>query len=1064
MTKPIYIILSLSLLLLVAVSTFGQGIKVVGGAHLKASGGVSINVVGSNGGVTTTTTSKVTLDNSSRLLLTGNLVLGPGSTTLGGTILFSGNRAQTISSTTSVSLANLTINKNGNSLSLQTPVLVNRVLNLDQGIINTSSTNRLILGPRKSFNTGSSNSYINGVLAIQTAAEAGTNHEFTFPVGDDSDYGPVTMGFTQDNATSTTYSVELSTDNVPDYDLPGDLAEVSGERFWKISNSNQNNFSNATITLPITDEDGINVEEAVIAKATSTQWSNIGGKDISIPGTITSTEAFTTWGDFAIGEKQLIPTLSAEAGANQTFTADESGLFEVPLDGSASTGEITSYVWRKGDTDIANGETAQVSLPVGTHIITLIVSDGTSTDTDIVTFVVNPKPDDGNTQPILEVNAGAEVVEGNSVIISRNLLLHTDKESGADKITYKITQAPVHGSLRLQETDLVVDDTFTQQNINEGNVEYVQQTSDVDNDSFSFSVSDEQNSTLAPSDFRIIITKSPQPLEASTSFTNNHLVSGNSVTSLDLSVELTGDRSSLSSARFRYAGLSEEQFGEWQEVTEVDGKFTNSFTAVDLLDVDPIGIRYQYEFVDAGGNPLVGAENTTYWIYDDTFFSSDNNAVGPWHAIGEKTENFVLSDFNLVAFPFEPQQVDQVIEELLPYDTDEWRLFRFEKSQDSFVEYNQSGFSTNDDFDPLQGYFLIARNRTSTRLGGQIANMAARDPQNPDRPVHEVKLTQGWNLIGNPYPFTLDWEAVVRFNSVENSSLSQLELLRSGEGENDYAQSSSQLNAFEGAFVFLDDAELDLLVPPLRPTGSNGRIEENSSKDGWNLPISLQWNNSISTRNGVGMHIEATEGIDGFDALNVPKPQNQAELIIQNDEYPMNRSVVPEQPSYHWHATIEGGQDGDKVTLSWDKNIVQQLLEELYLWDEASSRLISMASQSEYSSVVSGNKGLPFQIYYGNKNDFWQILDVEQVVIGHPFPNPAESVVAIPVTIPTNYQERIVVAIYDSQGRMLSQVEQTNLRRGYQELEISLPEQGNGLYHYRIETERDVYSGQLIKR
>ena len=109
-------------------------------------------------------------------------------------------------------------------------------------------------------------------------------------------------------------------------------------------------------------------------------------------------------------------------------------------------------------------------------------------------------------------------------------------------------------------------------------------------------------------------------------------------------------------------------------------------------------------------------------------------------------------------------------------------------------------------------------------------------------------------------------------------------------------------------------------------------------------------------------------------------------------------------------------------------------------------------------------RGYPFKYITVKKNDLWQVLDVKQVVVGHPFPNPTESIVAIPLTVPTNYQERIVVAIYDNQGRMLRQVEHSNLRRGYQEVEVSLPEQGNGLYHYRIETNQEVHRGQLIKR
>lgn len=75
---------------------------------------------------------------------------------------------------------------------------------------------------------------------------------------------------------------------------------------------------------------------------------------------------------------------------------DLSGYETVTLDGSGSVdydGTIVSYVWKEGATTIANGETANVSLAVGMHTITLVVTDNESnTDSDIVQIVVNDPP------------------------------------------------------------------------------------------------------------------------------------------------------------------------------------------------------------------------------------------------------------------------------------------------------------------------------------------------------------------------------------------------------------------------------------------------------------------------------------------------------------------------------------------------------------------------------------------------------------------------------------------------------------------------------------------------
>ncbi len=82
----------------------------------------------------------------------------------------------------------------------------------------------------------------------------------------------------------------------------------------------------------------------------------------------------------------------ADAGSDQTVTdTDDSGAETVTLDGSGSSdsdGAITSWVWKESGSQIATGETADVSLDVGEHTITLEVTDddgATDTDTVLVT-------------------------------------------------------------------------------------------------------------------------------------------------------------------------------------------------------------------------------------------------------------------------------------------------------------------------------------------------------------------------------------------------------------------------------------------------------------------------------------------------------------------------------------------------------------------------------------------------------------------------------------------------------------------------------------------------------
>jgi len=87
---------------------------------------------------------------------------------------------------------------------------------------------------------------------------------------------------------------------------------------------------------------------------------------------------------------------SANAGADQTVTdSDNSGSEVVTLSGSGSDvdGTIDTYVWKEGAVTIGTGATITPDLPVGTHTITLIVTDnGGTTGSDDVVVTVEQAP------------------------------------------------------------------------------------------------------------------------------------------------------------------------------------------------------------------------------------------------------------------------------------------------------------------------------------------------------------------------------------------------------------------------------------------------------------------------------------------------------------------------------------------------------------------------------------------------------------------------------------------------------------------------------------------------
>ncbi len=80
--------------------------------------------------------------------------------------------------------------------------------------------------------------------------------------------------------------------------------------------------------------------------------------------------------------------LNADAGDTQTVWSDAS----VTLDGSGSTGTNLTYKWTENGTTLSTHKVFSRKFSIGTHAITLTVSDSTSNDTDTVIVEVKNQP------------------------------------------------------------------------------------------------------------------------------------------------------------------------------------------------------------------------------------------------------------------------------------------------------------------------------------------------------------------------------------------------------------------------------------------------------------------------------------------------------------------------------------------------------------------------------------------------------------------------------------------------------------------------------------------------
>lgn len=107
-------------------------------------------------------------------------------------------------------------------------------------------------------------------------------------------------------------------------------------------------------------------------------------------------------------------------------------------------------------------------------------------------------------EPPINATSDGTVDEGGTLAMSGKLVT-ADPDSGADKLDYIVESLPAHGALMHDGTALAVGDTFTQKDVNDGKVSYVNDGEEQTADEFTWSLSDGPN-TIGPMPFAITIT------------------------------------------------------------------------------------------------------------------------------------------------------------------------------------------------------------------------------------------------------------------------------------------------------------------------------------------------------------------------------------------------------------------------------------------------------------------------------------------------------------------------------------------------------------------------------
>ncbi|MCU0448667.1 MAG: hypothetical protein MUC97_02325 [Bernardetiaceae bacterium] len=428
------------------------------------------------------------------------------------------------------------------------------------------------------------------------------------------------------------------------------------------------------------------------------------------------------------------------------------------------------------------------------------------------------------------------------------------------------------------------------------------------------------------------------------------------------------------------------------------------------------------------------------------------------------------SNYEIISIPGElnSKAVSAVFAGLGAPDLKKWRLLRF-NPPGRVNEYTD--LRATDEIALGQAYWLIVRSRDDLapgpfKPGGGLSASVATD-----RPFG-IQLQRGYNLIGNPYRFSVLWEGI----QAANRDVIGRENLLVPDAAGNY-QASDRLRPFRGGFVWSDAG--GALRIPVTDLGLPGRLEEDGpalaqvreplGRPHWEARLTLRQGKLENQLIGLGMHPRARELKDSLDMMALPRFGAYLHMAVERPAYfypSFGHDVVPTAAQNIWDFVVETSQNANEpAELTWD-NQYFGTARQLVLFDPQTQARVNMAVASRYQFTPEPGRPYPLKIYYGDAAFIKENLMPTAAALLHVGPNPVAERASFALALPEAAE--VELAVLDALGRAITQA-QYQYPAGFHQLEWAAPPGAVGLRVYRLRVRypsghTEQFTGKLVQR
>ncbi|MEP1096442.1 MAG: T9SS type A sorting domain-containing protein [Cyclobacteriaceae bacterium] len=443
---------------------------------------------------------------------------------------------------------------------------------------------------------------------------------------------------------------------------------------------------------------------------------------------------------------------------------------------------------------------------------------------------------------------------------------------------------------------------------------------------------------------------------------------------------------------------------------------------------------------DVFGNTIQENSNTHFFLYRE---------LDPVTSIPLIGSNFNgrAESYRMFSIPYElaDKSLVSIFDELGGYDQDKWRIFHYSNGQYIELLDGLNNITLGD------GYWF---NTTVPDFSIEVGAGTVAEDVTPNNPFTR-SFVQGWNQIGNPYPFAINWSDIQSTNP--DQGLGSLQLYQNGS-----YQTSSTLNSWEGAFVFCETA--GSVNFPLS-ANTSGRMVGSTTEDfEWKIDLSLELN-GLTQASAVGMHQQASQSKDRMDEIAVPRFISYLEMTTQHPEYfapKFSSDIVPPSDTNEWTFTLESNRNEGLAILQWDMTSLNDVAGKAFLMDLATLEVLDMSQAAEYH--FNWKNGKQFSIYYSKDGVFVPSHNH----IGEAYPNPFNESIQIPLLV-NSEEQLLVVTVVDAMGREVTQLRKSFDGGGLYTFEwdgkdVNGLEINDGVYFYQVDLNGKKKVIRVIKK